>query len=183
MEPEGMALPMTAFERQRPDEQATFERIMHACERRVLRVALRLLRNPQDAQDAAQEVFLRLYRNLGRLDEIHGYEAWLFRVTVNVCRDIGRRRRHTAVLEDVASPQADAFHNAARAEQREMLRRGLTFLGPKERAALVLRDVEGLSTREVAGILGTSETTVRAQISTARLKLREFTRRLSRRRS
>ena len=174
---------MTAFERQKSDERATFERIMSECERRVLRIALRLLQNPQDAQDAAQEVFLRLYKNLARLDETQGYDAWLFRVTVNVCRDIGRRRRPMALLEELPAAQADAFHDTARAEQRDMLRRGLTFLGPKERAALVLRDVEGLSTRKVAGILGTSEATVRAQVSTARLKLREFTQRLSRRRS
>jgi len=184
MEPEGIALPMTAFERQRSDDRAVFERIMSECERRVLRVALRLLDNPQDAQDAAQEVFLRLYKNLGRLDHALGHEAWLFRVTVNVCRDIARRRWPSVALEQLPERalQPDAYHEAARAEQLDMLRRGLSFLGQKERAALVLRDVEGLSTREVAALLGTSETTVRTQISTARLKLRDFTSRLSRRR-
>src|ERR1022692_1712018 len=68
----------------------------------VLRVALRLLNNPQDAQDAAQEVFLRLYKHLGDLDETRGYEPWLYRVTVNVCRDIARgRRRSIGLAEDV----------------------------------------------------------------------------------
>jgi DNA-directed RNA polymerase specialized sigma24 family protein len=60
MEPEGIALRMTAYPRENSGELAAFERIMSQCERRVLRVALRLLNNPQDAQDAAQEVFLRL---------------------------------------------------------------------------------------------------------------------------
>lgn len=173
---------MTAYRRE--DHLVAFERIMAGCERRVVRIALRLLNNPQDAQDAAQEVFLRLYKHLGRLDEARGYEAWLFRVTVNVCRDMARARRRSVALEDVphpAAPQPDAYHDAARAEQREIVRRGLGCLGEKERAALVLRDVEGLSTREVAGILGSSENTVRSQISTARLKLRDFTGRLTRR--
>jgi RNA polymerase sigma-70 factor (ECF subfamily) len=186
MEPEGIALEMTAWRRENTGDLAAFERIMSQCERRVLRVALRLLNNPQDAQDAAQEVFLRLYKNFGDLDETRGYEPWLYRVTVNVCRDIARVRRRSiglAEVPDPVSPQPDAYHDAARAQQREMIRRGLSCLGEKERAALVLRDVEGLSTREVAGILGSSENTVRSQICSARLKLRDFTGRLLRRRS
>jgi DNA-directed RNA polymerase specialized sigma24 family protein len=69
MEPEGIALRMTAWRRESTGDLAAFERIMSQCERRVLRVALRLLNNQQDAQDAAQEVFLRLYRHFGDLDE------------------------------------------------------------------------------------------------------------------
>ena len=177
---------MAAYQRENSSDLAAFERIMTECERRVLRIALRLLNNPQDAQDAAQEVFLRLYKHLDRLDETRGYEAWLFRVTVNVCRDMGRTRRRSVALEEVpdpAAPQPDAYHDAACAQQRDIVRRGLGRLGQKERAALVLRDVDGLSTREVAGILGCSENTVRSQICTARLKLRDFTSRLMRRRS
>ncbi|HUE21184.1 MAG TPA: sigma-70 family RNA polymerase sigma factor [Bryobacteraceae bacterium] len=185
MEPEGIALRMTAWRREITGDVAAFERIMSQCERRVLRVALRLLNNPQDAQDAAQEVFLRLYKHLGRLDQTRGYEPWLYGVTVNVCRDIGRARRRSVALADVPDPvsaQPDAYHHAERAQQREFIRRGLSCLGEKERAALVLRDVEGLSTEEVAGILGTSENTVRSQISTARLKLRDFTGRMTKKR-
>ncbi len=174
---------MTAWRRESTGGLAAFERIMSQSERRVLRVALRLLNNPQDAQDAAQDVFLRLYKHFGDLDETRGYDAWLYRVTVNVCRDIARTRRRSIALEELpepVAPQPGAYHDAERAQQREIVRRGLSRLGGKERAALVLRDVEGLSTREVAGILGSSENTVRSQISTARLKLREFTSRLMR---
>jgi RNA polymerase sigma-70 factor (ECF subfamily) len=186
MEPEGIALRMTAWRRENTGDRAAFEQIMSQCERRVLRIALRLLNNPQDAQDAAQEAFLRLYKHFADLDETRGYEAWLFRVTVNVCRDIARGRQRSVALEDVsepAAPQPDAYHDAERAQRREMILRGLNCLGEKERTALVLRDVEGLSTREVAGILGSSENTVRSQICTARLKLRDFTSRLMRRRA
>ena len=174
---------MTAWRRESTGGLAAFERIMSQSERRVLRVALRLLNNPQDAQDAAQDVFLRLYKHFGDLDETRGYDAWLYRVTVNVCRDIARTRRRSIALEELpepVAPQPGAYHDAERAQQREIVRRGLSRLGGKERAALVLRDVEGLSTREVAGILGSSENTVRSQISTARLKLRDFTSRLMR---
>lgn len=176
-----MALRVALYE-ETSDERETFEKIMAQSERRVLRIALRLLNNPQDAQDAAQEVFLRLYRHMRRLDGAGGYEPWLFRVTVNVCHDIARRRPRAVALEEAPEP---AVHgpDLERAQQLEIVRRGLGRLGEKERAALVLRDVEGLPTREVARILGSSETTVRSQISTARLKLRDFTGRLLRRRS
>ena len=177
---------MAAYQRESSGDLAAFERIMTQCERRVLGVALRLLNNPQDAQDAAQEVFLRLYKHLGRLDEDRGYEPWLFRVTVNVCRDIARARRRSVALEDLsepAAPQTDACDDAARNQQREIVRRGLSFLGEKERAAIVLRDVEGFSTREVAGMLRCSEITVRSHIFSARLKLRDFAGRVLRRRS
>jgi RNA polymerase sigma-70 factor, ECF subfamily len=184
METQEIALPMSVYEGE-AGERRTFEKIMTQCERRVLRIALHLLQNEQDAQDAAQEVFLRLYKHLGRLDDDRGVEPWLFRVTVNVCHDIARGRRRSVALDDVAEPVAsrsDAHSAMERAQQREMMRHGLGHLGEKERAALVLRDVEGLSTREVAHILGSSEATVRSQISMARLKLRDFTSRWLRRR-
>jgi RNA polymerase sigma-70 factor, ECF subfamily len=88
-----------------------------------------------------------------------------------------------AALQDVPAVPADTQHGVERAQQLELVRRALGRLGEKERAALVLRDVEGLSTREVAAILRSSEATVRSQISTARLKVRDFTSRLLRRRS
>src|ERR1700683_3536437 len=104
MEPQGIALPVTAYQSDKSDDLASCERIMVRCERRVLRVALRLLNNPQDAQDAAQEVFLRLYKHFGDLDETRGYEAWLYRVTVNVSHDIARSRRRSIGLAEVADP-------------------------------------------------------------------------------
>src|SRR5271156_1054346 len=116
MEPEGIALRMTAWRRENTGDPAAFERIMAQCEHRVFRVALRLLNNRQDAQDAAQEVFLRLYKHFGDLEETRGYEPWLYRVTVNVCRDIGRGRRRSIGLAEVpepVAPQPDAYHDAA----------------------------------------------------------------------
>lgn len=186
MEPQGFALRVAAYQPERSGDRAAFERIMAQCERRVLRVALRLLNNQQDAQDAAQEVFLRLYKHLRHLDGARGFEPWLFRVTVNVCHDIARARGRSVGLEDLpepATPQPDAHQEFQRAQQREILRRALGRLGEKERAALVLRDIEGLSTHEVAKILGSSEATVRSQICSGRLKILEFTSRLFRRRS
>ncbi len=162
--------------------RSQFERLMKAHERRVIGTAWRLLGRLEDAQDAAQEVFLRLYRYLDRYDESRPLEPWLYRVTVNVCHDLGRRRqvRRTIPLEDLeqtkplASAEPDPGAAASIAEERRIVEQALLTLAEKERTAIVLRDVEGLSTAEVAEILGSSQTTVRSQICRARLKIKTF---------
>ena len=167
-----LVLPMT-----RAADDAEFERLMRAHERQVLGVALRLTGNLADAQDAAQEVFIRLHRSRAGLGEDVG--AWLYRVTVNVCCDIGRRRKMrtaTPLNREYVSADAGPDVEAARASERARIQAALGRLGERERAALVLRELEGLSTAEVAEALGSSESTIRVQISKARLKLRELLR-------
>lgn len=157
---------------------------MRRHERLVLVTALRLLGNLPDAQDASQEVFLRLYRNLGKLESERAVAAWLYRVTVNVCHDQRRRRPAAAPVEaaaEISESAADPQQTALEAERRQALTRSLLVLSEKGRAALVLRDLEGLSTREVARTLGSSEATVRSQVSKARVKVKDYLERYFRR--
>lgn len=171
--------------RAKAGDLAAFEQIMLLHERQVYQTALRLLQQVEDAQDAAQEVFLRFYRSLHRFDEMRACPPWLYRITVNVCHDINRRKQRTSMLslDDPATRRAagepavsspDPHQQVSAAEEERLIRSALKRLPEKERAALVLRDLEGLSTKEVAKILGSSETTVRSQISTARVKLKTF---------
>jgi RNA polymerase sigma-70 factor (ECF subfamily) len=159
-------------------DPAAFEALLRMHEVLVARTALRLTGNRQDAQDAAQEVFLRLHRSLRRIDDSRNLPGWLYRVTVNVCRDILRKRRNADSLDEtqLASPSCTEAE-LGRAEQLKLVEEALRMLPEKERAAVTLRDIEGLSTREVAEILGSSEATVRSQISSARLKIRKMLRR------
>jgi len=171
--------------RARSGDLAAFEAVMRQYERLVLVTALRLLGNLEDAKDASQEVFLRLYRNLAKVEAASNYQAWLYRVTVNVCYDMGRRRRPSVAMEDVPDPVAagdDPQQCLTGAERQRVLQMSLRTLSAKERAAVVLRDLEGLSTGEVARALGSSEATVRSQISKARVKMRDFVERYFRRR-
>ena len=161
----------------RSGDTAAFEALLRTHEVQVARTALRLLGNRQDAQDAAQDVFLRLHRNLRQIDGTGNLAGWLYRVTVNVCRDMLRKRKNVALLDDArlgveSSTEADLV----REQQRRMVMEAVRTLPERERAALTLRDMEGLSTREVAGILGSSEATVRSQVSAARLKIRKMLR-------
>ena len=161
---------------------AAFEQIIGLHERRVFQTALGLLLRAEDAQDAAQEVFLRFYKYLHRFDEARQLAPWLYRITVNVCRTINRRRRKQAEVSldellaagrVVAAKPEDPFKELSLLEDQRFMVEALSRLPDKERAAIVLRDLQGISTREVARILGSSETTVLSQVSSARVKLKK----------
>ncbi len=158
-------------------DAAALERIIALNERTVLRVAQRLLVDSEDAKDAAQEVFIRLYRGLARFDEMKDLAPWLYRVTVNICHDFKRRSKPNVPLETAAetagkgqSPEQAALV----AQQYEIVLAGLATLSTRERETIVLRDLEGCTTSEVAAILGSSEATVRSQLSTGRMKMKKL---------
>lgn len=163
--------------RARGGDLDAFEQLMVRHQRMVMTVALRLTGSKEDAKDVGQEVFLRLHRSLGGIHEGRELGPWLYRVTVNACHDLRRRERRWVDLDDAGelsagSPTPEGAMEAE--ERRRVLAEGLATLPEKERAAVLLRDIEGLSTAEVAAILESSEATVRSQISTARGKLRKF---------
>jgi RNA polymerase sigma-70 factor, ECF subfamily len=174
-------------ERARAGDAAAFEQIMIFSERRVVSIAWRILGDREDARDAAQEVFLRAYKYLGTFKEDQNFSGWLYRITVNVCHDIARKRSHggrerfisyeteleEGVLEAVAAPD-DTESRAIEAQERGIVTRALSALSDKERSAIVLRDMEGFSTEEVARILGTRAATIRSQISTGRTKIKRY---------
>jgi RNA polymerase sigma-70 factor, ECF subfamily len=161
-------------------DSAAFEGLIVRYERRVLTLAMKLLGTAEDAQDAAQEVFIRVYKYLHRLDVQKPIEPWLIRMTVNVCRDLGRKRQRrfntfsdTDTIDAPDTAKTSNPHTGLVEEQeKQLLWQALNSLPEKERIAVTLRDIEGLSTAEVAAILESSETTVRSQISRARVRLK-----------
>ena len=156
---------------------AAFEQIVTRYERIVLRMARRLLADPELARDATQEVFLRLHGKLGKFQEEKDLAPWLYRMTVNLCHDL-RRRSKPSVALDLAPALRDAALDPEQAmellQRQELVAAALEELSPRERGAIVLRDLEGLSTAEVARVLRSSEGTVRSQISTGRVKIKRF---------
>jgi RNA polymerase sigma-70 factor (ECF subfamily) len=167
------------LEKARAGDRSSFERILRMYEGIVFRTSCRILGNREDAEDASQEVFLRLFRHLATFDPTKELSPWLYSITVNVCRDLLRKR--PPALELIGN--GAAFHNEGspppepstdRSHEKRIMALGLKSLPEKERTAIVLRDIEGLPTAEVARILNSSETTVRSQVCRARLKLREF---------
>ncbi|QQS47367.1 MAG: RNA polymerase sigma factor [Acidobacteriota bacterium] len=166
-------------------DRAAFDRLMIEHHQRVVSLAWRILGNREDALDAAQEAFLRVYRHLHKYDESREFGAWLYSIVVNVCRDQAKKRagKTTLALDEIAEPRSshDTESAAIRAQQEALIMKALSTLPEKERLAIVLRDLEGMDTEEVARILGSSPTTVRSQISAARSKIRAFRERMLKR--
>jgi len=174
------------IERAAAGDTAAFEQLMIHSQQRVMAMTWRMLGNEADARDASQEVFLRVYKYLRRFRQDQDFFAWLYTITVNVCRDLGKKRQHhsdrfislTGGTDEGASsvpsvqegPEEALLHT----QRRELILRAMATLPDKERASIVLRDVEGLATDEVARIMKSSSTTVRSQISSARKKIKIY---------
>lgn len=180
--------------RARAGDAAAFEQLMVCTQHKVAATAWRLLGSREDARDATQESYLRAYKYLKSYRPEQDFHGWLYRITVNVCRDmLGSRREagrfsqppsqedERAVLEAIAG-DADTEAEALLAQRREIVRRALAELPEKERTAVVLRDLEGLPTEEVARLMKTRPATVRSQLSTARTKLKRYCERLTKNR-
>ena len=177
------------IERAVAGDMVAFEEIIKHSEKRVMRMTWRMLGNEADARDASQEVFLRLYKHLGRFKQDQPFFAWVYQITLNVCRDMAKKRRQYSTqftsLENggnepasvISDDHADAEETLMRAQERELIMRAIATLPERERAAVLLRDLEGLSTDEVANIMRSTATTVRSQISSARQKIRVYCRR------
>jgi RNA polymerase sigma-70 factor (ECF subfamily) len=168
----------------RAGEMKAFESLMARTEARVLALAWRILGDRHLAEDVAQETYLRVFRSLNSFRLGEPFEAWMVRIAVNVCYDLARKRGplpvSVEVLEilegDTAALSAD---EAVLIQQRRaMVQRALRSLPQAERAALVLRDLEGFSTEEVARILSVRPATIRSQVSSARAKIQTFCSRL-----
>lgn len=175
----------SVVERAKAGDPAAFEQLIDCYKHKVLSTSWRMLGNREDAQDAAQEVFLRVHKYLSGFRSDQDFAAWLYKIIVNVCRDQIRKQggrhqfasfeseREDGTLDDLVSGD-DVEANAIKSQQRALIAEALDTLSTKERAALVLRDLEGLSTEEVARVLGSSQTTVRTQISSARAKIKQY---------
>lgn len=168
-------------ERAKMGDAAAFDQIMIRYQRRVVSTAWRLLGSEEDARDAAQEVFLRTYKYMKSFKPGQDFAGWLYRIVVNVCRDTAKRRGRRREFVSLEAAQADQLASpedlesaAMQAQQKALIARALGTLSTKEREAIVLRDVEGFSTEEVARILGSSATTVRSQICSGRAKIKQY---------
>src|SRR6476620_5963037 len=155
---------------QRGDQDA-FEQLVRADDQSVLRLAMNLLRSPEDARDVYQEAFLRVYRNLHAFRFDCSFHTWLYRIVTNICLDQLRKRKvrkeESAVLETADGPvdRMDAFEeDAAEADpERSMWNRqlkqkienALQDLTPRERMVFELRHYQGLRLRNIGEMLGT----------------------------
>lgn len=168
-----------------PDDTRAFEAIVSRYKKRVFLTAYRLLDNREEAEDYAQEVFLKIYRNIKSLNEPETFEAWLHRITVNTCLNaIEKRKRspnikiHLDADEENQGFDLPAKSNTEKTfeaqEIRNCLEKALAELEPAGRNAIVLRDVEEMSYEEISASLKIGLSAVKMRIHRARLAVRDL---------
>ena len=145
--------------------------------RRVFLLIYRMVGNVADAQDLTQEAFIKALQRQDQLKDLGKAAHWLSRIASNTAIDFLRRSGRATFCEIEDSHQnggESPEQSVLRGEQRSYLEDGLRLLSPRERAALLLRDVEGIPAEEVARQLNCSKATVRSHIANARTKLRKY---------
>lgn len=153
-------------------ESAAFSALVRLHQRRAYAVARGVVGTHEDAEDAVQEAFLHAYRALHRFRPEQAFGAWLHRIVVNASLDLTRRRKVRAaeeLPESVAAPFRDAAEGA---DLRERLESALTLLTERQRAVIVLHDVEGYKHAEIGAMLDIPEGTARSDLHHARVALR-----------
>ena len=178
---------LAVVERVRAGDVNAYEALVAAHEKNVYNLALRMTGNPADAEDMAQEAFLKAYRSLSEFRGDSKFSVWLYRIVSNVCLDFLRRqkRRQTVSLsvedDEGEETQLDIPDLAQSPEEllerrmtREAVQKGLALLPPDHRQILLLREIQGLSYEEIAQALQIEVGTVKSRIFRARKKLCAF---------
>jgi RNA polymerase sigma-70 factor (ECF subfamily) len=174
---------LTLVERHRRGDPSAFEEIFRRYERMVFNLAFRLSGNREEAADLSQDVFLRVYRHVGRFKGRSSLKTWIYRVAVNCCRSrAARRRPATQALPEAAEQVLEQLQDETTSPERRALARdagrqlaaALRRVQRPYREAVVLRDVEGMSYGEIAAVLGVRLGTVRSRIARGREQLRRI---------
>jgi RNA polymerase sigma-70 factor (ECF subfamily) len=170
---------------------SAFEALVHRHERAVYSLARRMLQNEQDAEDVTQQAFLSALEHLAGFREEASFKTWLLRIATHAALKVIRKRKglNTVPLEEATevSENFDSIPHpeyiadwrqspeqlVERNETRRLLDEALALLDEKHRLVFLLRDVEGMSVRETADVLGLSDSNVKVRLLRARLQLRE----------
>ena len=178
-----------AIERARNGDHDAFRVLVERYQTRVHRLAMRVLRDEEQARDAVQEAFLKVYRSLDRFEGRSSFYTWMYRLVLNLCLDMRRRDRSDREVEwdEERSHAADAPGNPPReaadggpegalqrSQIRERVAAAIETLPDAQRETLVLREVEGLSYGEIAQALGISKGTVMSRLHYARKKVQRI---------
>jgi RNA polymerase sigma-70 factor, ECF subfamily len=164
-------------------DAAAFNEIVLAYRRRVLGTVSRLIGRPEDVEDVAQEVFVRLYHSLAQLRTPVVFETWLYRLTVNSAYDYLRRtkRRRESRMSDLSEQQVSAADAVAggkrqdderqKSEYREFVNALFKHVSEEDQLLLKLKEVEGLSLKELEQIYGVNESAIKVRLFRARQRV------------
>jgi RNA polymerase sigma-70 factor, ECF subfamily len=171
-------------------DKAAFEILVHRHQHRVFAVARGILKRQEDVEDVAQQVFVKAYFSLKRFDQRAAFSTWLYKITVNECWDLLRKRKaRPLVYESDFSEEQSRQYSATEREatkgpdtgdrmaMRQQLETMLGQLDKRDRAMLILKEVEGFSVEEIADSMGLNANTVKVRLFRARKRIVEYSRR------
>jgi RNA polymerase sigma-70 factor (ECF subfamily) len=181
---------LAAIERASDGDGDAFEALVRKYQTWVFTLAYRMLGNRADAEEMAQEIFLKAFRGLKRFERKSAFSTWLYSIATNHClNELESRRRRPrprelngpvgkggnpgSLLDQVADPTPGADRDLEGVELRRLIQEQLLRLTPEHRSILVLRDVQGLAYEEIGLILGLEPGTVRSRLHRARMELKE----------
>lgn len=175
------------FKKAQNGDLEAFEALVKSYEKLIYNAAYRMLSNAQDAEDASQEVILKVYRNLSACKTPAAFKSWLFRIINNTCIDELRKRKgktalsldnqleesgawtENPILKDETTPESEFLRN----DLNKNIQNAINRLPPDYRAIVVMRDINGLSYEDITSALDINMGTVKSRISRARKKLRD----------
>ena len=174
---------------QKGDKEA-FEELIKRHQHRVFAIARRILKRQEDVEDISQQVFVKAYFSLKRFDQRAAFSTWLYKITVNECWDLLRKKKvrplvfEAELSEEQArrytaseNPVADIPDVSDRLEARERVEGLLAHVERRDRTMLVLKEVEGFSVEEIAEVLNLNANTVKVRLFRARRRIVRLARR------
>lgn len=166
------------------DDKEAFEELVRRHQHRVFAVAGGILRNRGDAEDIAQQVFVKAYFSLKRFDQRAAFSTWLFKITVNECWDLLRRKKVRPLVyeSDLSEEQVRQVGSSlegvtpgqdlsVRLAQRQRVEQLLGVLDPRDRLMLILKEVQGFAVQEIAQIMDLNTNTVKVRLFRARRRI------------
>lgn len=178
-----MLVEFELIERAKGGDAGAFNQIVLAYRRKILGTISRIVFRPEDVEDVGQEVFTRLYFSLEQLRSPDGFDAWLYRLTVNACYDHLRkaRRRPETRMADLSDQQILAADSVAgqaanavatqKSAVQEQVSALLAAVSEQDRVLLIMKEVEGLSLKELAAIYKVNENALKVRLFRARQRV------------
>ena len=178
-----MLVDFDLIERARSGDDAAFSRVVSTYRKRILGTIARLIGRPEDVEDVAQDVFLRLYYSMDQLRAPEVFEPWLYRLTVNAAYDYMRRQRrrnesrmsdlseHQVVMADAAAGGRANLEDQHQRRVRDKVDILLGQVSEEDRILLLLKEVEGLSLKELEQIYNVKENALKVRLFRARQRV------------
>lgn len=164
-----------------------FEEIVEKYQSMIYNLSYRMLGNPDDAQEASQEVFIRIYKSINKFKFDSKFSTWVYRITNNYCLDLIRKNKNDTVYiekeiqtedgniqRELPDEGISVENSVIRSEKIELVRKAILKLPSEYRAVVVLRDLEGESYSDIANVLSLPEGTVKSRINRGRRELKNI---------